>query len=212
MASNQPANPKIQDPLLVRLGEKNGALDILTTTADKLFSWCMANSLWPLTFGLACCAIEYMASAAPMYDTDRFGVILRSSPRQSDVMVVAGTVTNKMAPVVRHLYEQMPDPKYVIAMGICTIAGGPFRTYNTLQGVDRIVPVDVHVPGCPPRPEALIDAILLLQQKIKKEGVLRWKPPELPPRPSGIGHSLEAPLPGESISRVPRGMLPAHRG
>ena len=211
MAIEKPAEPKIRDPLLVRLGEKNGALDILTTTTDKLFSWCMANSLWPMTFGLACCAMEFMASAAPMYDTDRFGVILRSSPRQSDVMVVAGTVTNKMAPVVRTLYEQMPDPKYVIAMGICTIAGGPFRTCNTLQGVDRIVPVDIHVPGCPPRPEAFIDSILLLQEKIKREGVLRWKPPPLPPAPTGIGHSLEPPRPGESVSPVPEGMLPPHR-
>ena len=170
-------------PPLVKLAAKTGALDILTTTVDKLFSWGQASALWPMTFGLACCAIEYMASAAPMYDTDRFGVILRSSPRQSDVMVVAGTVTNKMAPVVRQLYEQMPDPKWVIAMGICTIAGGPFRTYSTLQGVDRIIPVDVHVPGCPPRPEALIDAILLLQRQIKQEGVLRWQPRPLPPPP-----------------------------
>ncbi len=184
-------DPNWGSPPIVKAAEKTGALDILTTTIDKLFSWGQANSLWPMTFGLACCAIEYMSSAAPMYDMDRFGVILRSSPRQSDVMVVAGTVTNKMAPVVRRLYEQMPDPKWVIAMGICTIAGGPFRTYSTLQGVDRIVPVDIHVPGCPPRPEALIDAVMLLQRKIKKEGMLRWKPRPLPPRPTGVGHGVE---------------------
>ena len=121
-------------PPLVKLAAKTGALDILTTTVDKLFSWGQANALWPMTFGLACCAIEYMASAAPMYDTDRFGVILRSSPRQSDVMVVAGTVTNKMAPVVRQLYEQMPDPKWVIAMGICTIAGGAVQNVLHIAG------------------------------------------------------------------------------
>lgn len=203
-------SPVIKDPPLVALGEKNGALDVLTTTVDKLFTWGQANALWPMTFGLACCAMEMMASAAPIYDLDRFGVIMRSSPRQSDVMIVAGTVTNKMAPIVRRLYEQMPDPKYVIAMGICTVAGGPFRTYNTLQGVDRVVPVDIHVPGCPPRPEALIDAIMLLQNRIKKEGVLRWKPRPMPPVPTGIGHSLPKPLPGEDFSEVPDGMLPPH--
>ena len=119
-----------------------GALDIVTTTVDKLFSWAQSNSLWPLGFGLACCAIEMMAAAAPHYDLDRFGTVFRSSPRQSDVMIVAGTVTNKMAPVVKHLFEQMADPKWVIAMGACATCGGPFRSYSTLQGVDRVVPVD----------------------------------------------------------------------
>ncbi len=209
--SDTPPDAEYQRPPLVELGEKNGAIGVLTTTLDKLMTWGASNSIWPMTFGLACCAIEYMAAWGPVYDMDRFGVILRASPRQSDVMVVAGTVTNKMAPVVRRLYDQMPDPKYVIAMGICTIAGGPFRSYGALQGVDRIVPVDVHIPGCPPRPEAFIEGIQLLQQKMKEEGVLNWQPRPMPPMPSGIGHSLEAPEDGETVSKVPPGMLPPHR-
>ncbi len=208
--SEMPPEAEYKRPPLIEMGEKNGAIGILTTTLDKLMTWGATNSIWPMTFGLACCAIEYMSSWGPVYDLDRFGVILRASPRQSDVMVVAGTVTNKMAPVVRRLYDQMPDPKYVIAMGICTIAGGPFRSYGTLQGVDRIVPVDVHIPGCPPRPEAFIEGIRLLQRKMTKEGILHWQPRPMPPMPSGIGHSLKAPEPGEKISRVPPGMLPPH--
>ena len=157
---------------LRQLSDRVGLLDAMTTTVDKLFSWAQANALWGLGFGLACCAIEMMASAAPHYDLDRFGTIFRSSPRQSDVMVVSGTVTNKMAPVVRRLYDQMPDPKWVIAMGACATCGGPFRSYSTLQGVDRIVPVDIYIAGCPPRPEALIDGIVMLQRKIQREGIM----------------------------------------
>ena len=149
-----------------------GGLDILTTTVDKLFTWCQSNSLWAMGFGLACCAIEMMASAAPHYDLDRFGTVFRASPRQSDVMVVSGTVTNKMAPVVKRLYDQMPDPKWVIAMGACATCGGPFRSYSTLQGVDRVVPVDIYIAGCPPRPEALIDGIMALQRKINSDGIM----------------------------------------
>ena len=152
--------------------DRVGALDAMTSTVDKLFSWAQSNSLWGMGFGLACCAIEMMASASPHYDLDRFGTIFRSSPRQSDVMVVSGTVTNKMAPVVKRLYDQMPDPKWVIAMGACATCGGPFRSYSTLQGVDRIIPVDVYIAGCPPRPEALIDGIVMLQRKIQREGVM----------------------------------------
>ncbi len=154
------------------VSDQIGALDIVTSTVDKLFSWAQSNSLWPLGFGLACCAIEMMAAAAPHYDLDRFGTVFRSSPRQSDVMIVAGTVTNKMAPVVKHLFEQMADPKWVIAMGACATCGGPFRSYSTLQGVDRVVPVDIYVAGCPPRPEALIDGVRALQNKIQREGIM----------------------------------------
>lgn len=133
----------------------------------KLMAWARGRSLWPLTFGIACCAIEMMSSGMSRYDTDRFGIFYRGSPRQSDAMIVAGTVTPKMASRIERLYDQMAAPKYVIAMGSCAVGGGPFAGgYNVLAGVDSIVPVDVYVPGCPPRPEALIHGLLLLQDRI----------------------------------------------
>lgn len=147
--------------------------NIITTTVDSVINWARRSSLWPVTFGLACCAIEMMAVGASKYDLDRLGVIFRATPRQADLMIVAGTVTRKMAPVVRKVYDQMPEPKWVIAMGSCATSGGIFDTYSTVQGVDEIVPVDFYIPGCPPRPEALLDAIVALQEKIKGEKVLR---------------------------------------
>jgi NADH-quinone oxidoreductase subunit B len=136
----------------------------------KLADWSRKSSLWPMTFGLACCAIEMMATSASRYDLARFGSeLFRASPRQSDLMIVSGRVSQKMAPVLRQLYDQMPEPKWVIAMGDCASCGGVFNNYAILQGVDRVVPVDVYVPGCPPRPEALIDSIIKLQQRIEKE-------------------------------------------
>ncbi len=140
---------------------------ILTTTVDTLFDWARKNSLWPVTFGLACCAIEMMATGASRFDIARFGAeVFRPSPRQSDLMIVAGSVTEKMAPILRRIYDQMPEPKWVISMGICSTAGGPFPTYSHVQGVDRVVPVDVYIPGCPPRPEALLYGLMVLQDKI----------------------------------------------
>ena len=151
---------------------------ILTTTVDSVFAWARKSAIWPMTFGLACCAIEMMATGASRFDLDRFGAgIFRATPRQSDLMIVAGTVTEKMAPLVRRLWEQMPEPKWAIAMGICATSGGPFPTYSTVQGVDRVIPVDVYVPGCPPRPEALIYALMRLQEKIERTRTLA--------RPSG---------------------------
>jgi NADH-quinone oxidoreductase subunit B len=145
--------------------EKN----IITTTVDSLFNWARKSALWPMTFGLACCAIEMMATGASRFDMDRFGAgIFRPSPRQSDLIIVAGTVTLKMAPIVRRVYDQMPDPKWVISMGACSNVGGPFDTYATLQGVDHVIPVDVYVPGCPPRPEALLYGLMRLQDKIDR--------------------------------------------
>ncbi len=147
--------------------------NIFTTTLDYLVNWARKSALWPMQFGLACCAIEMMATGASRYDLDRFGVIFRASPRQSDVMIVAGTVTYKMAPVLRKIYDQMAEPRWVVSMGSCSTAGGPFNTYSTLQGVDQVVPVDIYLTGCPPRPEALMWGILKLQEKIQQEKFLR---------------------------------------
>ena len=144
--------------------------DIIVTRADAAINWVRTNSMWPMPMGLAWCAIELMASAASRFDIARFGAeVMRFSPRQADCMIVAGTVTYKMAPVLRRIYDQMAAPKWVIAMGACASSGGMYRSYATLQGVDRIVPVDVYVSGCPPRPEALLDALMKLQAKVKRE-------------------------------------------
>jgi NADH-quinone oxidoreductase subunit B len=144
--------------------------DIVVTRADAAINWVRNNSMWPMPMGLACCAIELMAAASSRFDIARFGAeVMRFSPRQADCMIVAGTVTYKMAPIVRRIYDQMASPKWVIAMGACASSGGMYRSYATLQGVDRIVPVDVYVSGCPPRPEALLDALLKLQEKVKRE-------------------------------------------
>ncbi len=149
---------------------RDGLMGVVTTRTDELFAMARKSSLWPMTFGLACCAIEMIATYMSHFDLDRLGVVTWASPRQSDVMIVAGTVTKKMAPSIKLLYDQMPQPKWVIAMGSCATNGGPYAQYSrVLQGVDLIVPVDVYVPGCPPRPEALLDAILKLQDKIMLE-------------------------------------------
>lgn len=148
--------------------------DVVPTRLDAAINWIRNNSIWPMPMGLACCAIELMAVASSRFDIARFGAeVMRFSPRQSDCMIVAGTVTYKMAPHLRRIYDQMAEPKWVIAMGACASSGGMYRSYATLQGVDRIVPVDVYVSGCPPRPEALLDALLKLQGKLKREPSLK---------------------------------------
>ncbi len=144
--------------------------EVIVSQADAVINWIRSNSMWPMPMGLACCAIELMAAASSRFDISRFGAeVMRFSPRQSDVMIVAGTVTYKMAGAVRRIYDQMAAPKWVIAMGACASTGGMYRSYAVLQGVDRIVPVDVYVSGCPPRPEALLDALIKLQAKVKTE-------------------------------------------
>ena len=150
--------------------------NVVTTTVEQAINWARQSSLWPMTFGLACCAIEMMATGASRYDLDRFGAgAFRATPRQADLMIVAGTVTYKMASRVRRLYNMMPDPKFVIAMGACTVGGGPYFKwgYHVVKGVDLVVPVDVYVPGCPPRPEALIEGLLRIQDKIKGQRIAK---------------------------------------
>ena len=148
--------------------------EVIVTRADAVINWIRKNSVWPMPMGLACCAIELMAAGGSRFDISRFGMeVMRFSPRQADCMIVAGTVTYKMAEVVRRIYEQMGDPKWVVAMGAFASSGGMYRSYATLQGVDRVVPVDVYISGCPPRPEALLDAMIKLQEKIKDENSVK---------------------------------------
>ena len=173
---------------------------VFVTSVEGLYNWGRKSSIWPLQFGLACCAIEMIAAATARYDLARFGAeVFRASPRQADLMIVAGTVTKKMAPQVVRLYNQMPEPKYVIAMGACAISGGPFKDgYNVLKGIDRFIPVDIHIPGCPPRPEALINGIIELQKKITGQHIdeERWYDREARvefPIPTCGAHDLEPP-------------------
>lgn len=158
------------------LEPKTGNTGVVTTTLEQAVNWSRTNSMWPMLFGLACCAIEMMAAQASNYDMSRFGMeLMRASPRQSDLMIVAGRVSQKMAPVLRNLYDQMPEPKWVIALGDCAACGGVFNNYAVLQGVDEIVPVDVYVSGCPPRPEGLINGVVTLHKKVSGEKFAKWK-------------------------------------
>ena len=168
MVLSHNSTPKMQNKTLAYDSKIEG--EVVVTKADSVINWIRKHSVWPMPMGLACCAIELMATGGSRFDISRFGMeVMRFSPRQADCMIVAGTVTYKMAEVVRRIYDQMAEPKWVVAMGACASTGGMYRSYATLQGVDRVVPVDVYVSGCPPRPEALLDAMIKLQDKIGEE-------------------------------------------
>ena len=165
-----------QDKILNAVSDEIVNRGFVIASADKLFNWARSGSLWPMTFGLACCAVEMMHSAASRYDMDRYGMLFRPSPRQSDVMIVAGTLTNKMAPALRRVYDQMPEPRWVLSMGSCPNGGGYYHySYAVVRGCDRVVPVDVYVPGCPPTAEALIYGLLQLQKKIRRTETISRK-------------------------------------
>jgi NADH-quinone oxidoreductase subunit B len=178
-----------QDSLKIELGKQG----VFVTTIEELYNWGRRSSIWPMQFGLACCAIEMIATTMARYDLARFGgEVFRPSPRQADLMIISGTVTKKMAPQVVRLYNQMAEPKYVIAMGACAISGGPFKQgYNVLKGIDRYIPVDVHIPGCPPRPEALLHAFITLQKKIDGQSLTG----ENRPRHLNVDAQSEFPVP-----------------
>jgi NADH-quinone oxidoreductase subunit B len=174
----------VDQQLKIELGKQG----VFVTTIEELYNWGRKNSVWPMQFGLACCAIEMIATTMARYDLARFGAeVFRPSPRQADLMIISGTVTKKMAPQVVRLYNQMAEPRYVIAMGACAISGGPFKQgYNVLKGIDRYIPVDVHIPGCPPRPEALIQAFITLQKKIDEQPLTgEERPRHLDPEAQG---------------------------
>ncbi len=169
--TNLNLSPLNQDALLSQVTDEVSDRGFVVAKLDQLVNWARTGSLWPMTFGLACCAVEMMQTAASRYDLDRFGMVFRPSPRQSDVMIVAGTLTNKMAPALRKVYDQMAEPRYVISMGSCANGGGYYHySYSVVRGCDRIVPVDVYVPGCPPTAEALLYGVMLLQRKISRTG------------------------------------------
>lgn len=172
--SNLPAPAASQDDMLTRVMEEFNDKGFVVANVDKLVNWARTGSLWPMTFGLACCAVEMMHAAASRYDMDRLGLVFRPSPRQSDVMIVAGTLCNKMAPALRKVYDQMAEPRWVISMGSCANGGGYYHySYSVVRGCDRIVPVDIYVPGCPPTAEALMYGILQLQKKIRRTSSFR---------------------------------------
>jgi NADH-quinone oxidoreductase subunit B len=180
--------------------------NVITTTVEQVINWAKQSSVWPMTFGIACCAIEMMAAGAGRFDLDRFGAgAFRASPRQADLMIVAGTVTYKMASRIKRLYDQMPEPKYVLAMGACAIGGGPYfpHGYHVVRGVDLVVPVDVYVPGCPPRPESLLEGLMRLQDKILGKRIAKRPAAEITPQMAARGRDAmkvddELPLPHPS--------------
>jgi NADH-quinone oxidoreductase subunit B len=181
--------------------------NVITTSLEQAINWARQGSLWPMTFGVACCAIEMMSAGAPRFDLDRFGAgAFRASPRQSDVMIVAGTINYKMASRVRRLYDLMPEPKYVLAMGGCTIGGGPYYEYgyNIVKGVDLVIPVDVYIPGCPPRPESLLEGLMRLQDKIKGQKITR--------EPGNKEHGWLATLTRPGVKAKDQLPLPHHSG
>ncbi|MBY0450929.1 MAG: NADH-quinone oxidoreductase subunit B [Cyanobacteria bacterium] len=190
--------------------ESNG---VLVTTIDTVYNWARSNSVWPLTFATSCCGIEMMSTSASSFDISRFGSeVFRATPRQSDLIITAGTITHKMAPALVKLYEQMPEPKYVIAMGACTVTGGMYEndSYSVVRGVDRLIPVDVYVPGCPPRPESLLDALIQLQKKIRMESIRDRRSRAAAHQPRVVLGPGEVLLPREGYEEFIRWGVQAH--
>lgn len=189
-----PTSTPIEAPAETRPGvTQELANNLILTTLNDLYNWARLSSLWPLLYGTSCCFIEFACLIGSRFDFDRFGLVPRSSPRQADLIIVAGTVTMKMAPSLVRLYEQMPDPKYIIAMGACTITGGMFSTdsYSTVRGVDKLIPVDVYLPGCPPKPEAIVDAVIKLRKKVAQEQTAERGTVEQVHRFYTVGHDLQ---------------------
>lgn len=216
-SSDQQSKEKILNPMACGQVTQDLSENVILTTVDDLYNWARLSSLWPLMYGTACCFIEFAALIGSRFDFDRFGLLPRCSPRQADLIITAGTITMKMAPALVRLYEEMPEPKYVIAMGACTITGGMFSvdSPSAVRGVDKLIPVDVYIPGCPPRPEAIIDAIVKLRKKVANDSIQERSLIEQTHRYYSITHNMKSVAPmltGEYLQTATRQASPLELG